>query len=264
MTPWHHGMTTCEPPMCSSQNGSGALPTVSSIRLCERLTHKIGLDRNIARKSSWKRKVWIVHSLELWSWEMRIVKLYHLRPQRGATCMHQGTKAFLLVLHFPPELALAHVTDHTSHSCNLLPVSSGPAPPESEIITDFSFLRHLVDVLVTPITRTCQYSEYKLLAIIFSRFNIKYLQNMPAKSKHPGLTTLLFHLFYTWVGQDMWWQPVNEDHLYSSEHFIWLFRNSPLVATWAVNIAGAGERMTREARHEGGHWSPHHWLRVLS
>ena len=59
--------------------------------------------------------------------------------------------------------------------------------------------------------------------------------------------TLLSHLFYSWAGQDMWWQPGNEDHLYSAEHFIWLFRNSPLVATCAVNIASAGERMTRVA-----------------
>ena len=94
----------------------------------------------------------------------------------------------------------------------------------------------------------CQYSHYKTIGCckVLSRFDIKYLQNMPAKGKHPGPTSLLFHLFYTWVGQDMWWQPVNEDHLYSCEHFIWLFRNSPLVATCVLNIASAGQRMTPE------------------
>ena len=74
------------------------------------------IDKNIARKSPWKRKVWIVPSLEIWSREMRIVKLYHLGPQRGATCMHQapGTGHSFLSYILPP--------DHTSHItlCNLL------------------------------------------------------------------------------------------------------------------------------------------------
>ena len=41
------------------------------------------------------------------------------------------------------------ITRHTSHSA-ICSVNSARAPPESEIITDFSFLHHLAAVLFTP------------------------------------------------------------------------------------------------------------------